>query len=67
MGITTHPLNLTCMQGLRQCKSRQALRPSELPGGHKTARKVKKHLKAGDRREERKLGKSEVKQGQRQE
>ncbi len=42
MGITTHSLNLTCMQGLRQCKGRQALRPSKLPGGHKTARKVEK-------------------------
>ncbi len=45
------PLNLTCMQGLSKCTSRQALKTSELPGGHKTARKFLKNLKAGDRRE----------------
>ncbi len=68
MGITTHPLNLiACMQGISKCTSRQALKMSELPGGYKTARKFLKNLKAGDRREGRKLGKSEVKQEQRQE
>ena len=54
------------MQRERQCKSRQALRLSELPGGSETARKFVKNLKAGDRREGRKLRKGEVKQEQRQ-
>jgi hypothetical protein len=45
----------------------EALILSELPGESKTARKIFKTLKAGDRREGRKLRKSEVKQEQRQE
>ena len=49
---------------LKQCKGRQALRLrlslSKLPGGSKTARIVFKNLKAGDRREGRKLRKGEV-------
>jgi hypothetical protein len=62
--ITTHLLNLTCMQG---CKGRQVLILIKLPGGGKTARKFFKNFKAGDRREGRKLRKGEAKQEQRQE
>ncbi len=47
---------------LKTMQGRQALKLSKLPGGSKTTIKVKKNLKAGDRREGRKLRKSEAKQ-----
>jgi len=48
-------------------KETSTMTKRKLPGGSKTARKFCKNLKAGDRLEERKLRKSEVKQEQRQE
>ncbi len=59
---STEPFNT-----IIQCKGRQALNLSELPGGGKTARNFLKNLKAGYRRTGRKLGKGEVKQKQMQE
>ena len=48
-------------------KETSTMTKRKLPGGSKTARKFLKNLKAGYRREGRKLRKGEVKQEQRQE